>query len=69
MGGATASACILQTLAVTLAVQAPRITTAQTQELSGIATSAAPGGGASTPLPPGTTITLQLSGPDGFSTI
>lgn len=67
VGGATASACILQTLAVTLAVQAPLITTAQTQELSGIATSAAPGGGASTPLPPGTTITLQLSGPDGFS--
>lgn len=65
MGGATASACILQTLAVTLAVQAPRITTAQTQDLSGIA----PGGGASTPLPPGTTITLHLSGPDGFSTI
>lgn len=67
VGTATSSACILQTLAVTVAVQTPVITTAQTESFNGVATSAAPGGGASTPLPLGTAITLRLSGPDGFS--
>lgn len=67
VGGATSSACVLQTLAVTVAVQDPLITTAQTETFNGVAASAAPGGSTSTPLPMGTSITLTLSGPNGFS--
>lgn len=67
VGNATSSACILQTLAVNVAVQEPVITTAQTETFSGVATSTAPGGSTPTPLPVGTPITLTLSGPNGFS--
>lgn len=66
VGGASSSACALQTLAVTVAVQAPTITTAQTQTFDGVATSTAPGGGTPSPLPVGTPLTLTITGPNGF---
>lgn len=66
IGGASASACVLSTLAVTVVVQNPVITTEQTEVFSGLATSAAPGG-TSKPLPIGTAVTLTLSGPNGYS--
>lgn len=67
VGNASSSACILQTLAVNVAVQDPVITTAQTETFSGIATVAAPGSSTPTPLPVGTQVGLTLTGPNGFS--
>ena len=69
IGGATASDCAadMRALGVSLAVQAPVITPVQTETFTGIATAVPSGGGAALPLPAGTSVTVTLTGPNGFT--
>ncbi len=68
VAGATSSDCAadMRLLAVTVAVQIPVISPAQTQTFTGVAT-ATPGAGSAAPMPAGTPITLTLAGPNGFT--
>ena len=69
VAGATSSDCAvdMQTLAVTVAVQNPVISPAQTETFTGVATATPGAGGAAAPMPAGTSVTLVLTGPNGFS--